>query len=114
MSEALVTIEGMNYSASYPSEDGDLAVLAGIVGVVESSDTAARAAQITQVRALARAGQLAEKQSRGASARVKAHEMALRSIAAEIAGVLRLTDRAVQHRIDQARELVEELSLIHI
>ncbi|PZU44375.1 MAG: hypothetical protein DI566_12485, partial [Microbacterium sp.] len=41
------------------------------------------------------------------SARVRVHEMALRSIAAELGGVLRVTDRTVQARIDEARDLVE-------
>lgn len=33
--------------------------------------------------------------------------MALRSIAAEVGGILRVTDRTVQQRIGEAREIVE-------
>ncbi|TPW77014.1 DUF222 domain-containing protein [Schumannella sp. 10F1B-5-1] len=56
---------------------------------------------------LARAGRLAEKQARGASANVRAHDMALRSIAAELAALLGVADRTVQARIGEAREIVE-------
>lgn len=100
-------MEGTAHDASYPNEDADVAVLADIVSGIETFSEAHRHAQIGEVRMLARAGQLAEKQSRGASERVKAHEMALRSIAAEIAGVVRVTDRTVQRRIDDARQIVE-------
>lgn len=107
MSDPPTTMEGMAHDASYPNEDADLAMLAEIVSGIESFSEANRHAQIGELRMLARAGQLAEKQSRGASERVKAHEMALRSIAAEIAAVIRVADRTVQRRIGDAREIVE-------
>ncbi len=87
--------------------DGDVTALAALVADAEVAADAARAAQIREVRVLAAAGVLAEKQAAGASERVKAREMALRGIAAELAGVFVATDRTVQRRIDEARDLVE-------
>ncbi|PZU44249.1 MAG: hypothetical protein DI566_12490, partial [Microbacterium sp.] len=63
--------------------DADIAALAEIVAGVERVETQLTAAQVAQVRLLARAGQLAASQAADSSARVRAHEMALRSIAAE-------------------------------
>ncbi|MGZ0070068.1 HNH endonuclease, partial [Microbacterium arborescens] len=87
--------------------DADVAALAGLVADAEGAADAARLAQIREVRVLAAAGVLAEKQSAGASEKVKAREMALRGIAAELAGVFVTTDRTLQRRIDEARDLVE-------
>jgi hypothetical protein len=64
------------------------------------------AAQVAEVRVLARAGQLAEREAAALRGRCE-HDMVLRSIAAELGGVLRVTDRTVQQRIGEARELVE-------
>ncbi|MGZ0067544.1 DUF222 domain-containing protein, partial [Microbacterium arborescens] len=87
--------------------DGDVDVLAELVADAEGIADAARAAQVREVRLLAAAGQLAESQSAGAPEKVKAREMALRGIAAELAGVFVTTDRTLQRRIDEARDLVE-------
>lgn len=87
--------------------DGDVGVLAEIVAAVESVEAQLTAAQVAEVRLLARAGQLAEKQSASSRANVRVHDMALRSIAAEVGGILRVTDRTVQQRIGEAREIVE-------
>ncbi|OYC98327.1 HNH endonuclease signature motif containing protein [Microbacterium sp. Yaish 1] len=87
--------------------DGDVDVLAQLVADAEGAADAARLAQIREVRVLAAAGVLAEKQSAGASEKVRAREMALRGIAAELAGVFVTTDRTLQRRIDEARDLVE-------
>ncbi|OYC97637.1 HNH endonuclease [Microbacterium sp. Yaish 1] len=87
--------------------DGDVDVLAQLVADAEGVSDAARAVQIREVRVLAAAGVLAEKQAAGASEKVKAREMALRGIAAELAGVFVATDRTLQRRIDEARDLVE-------
>ncbi|MDR6166209.1 hypothetical protein QE367_000413 [Microbacterium paludicola] len=87
--------------------DGDVAALAALVADAEGVSDAARAVQIREVRVLAAAGVLAEKQAAGASERVKAREMALRGIAAELAGVFVATDRTLQRRIDEARDLVD-------
>ncbi|MDQ1216803.1 HNH endonuclease signature motif containing protein [Microbacterium arborescens] len=87
--------------------DGDVDVLARLVADAEGVSDAARAVQIREVRVLAAAGVLAEKQAAGASEKVKAREMALRGIAAELAGVFVTTDRTLQRRIDEARDLVE-------
>lgn len=85
-----------------------MASLAEIVADVESTERHVTVAQVAQLRVLARAGQLAETQAAGAAARVRAHDMALRAIAAEVGGVLRATDRTVQRRIDEARTIVED------
>jgi hypothetical protein len=87
--------------------DGDVAALARLVADAEGVSDAARAVQIREVRVLAAAGVLAEKQAAGASEKIKGREMALRGIAAELAGVFVATDRTVQRRIDEARDLVE-------
>ncbi|MDQ1215160.1 HNH endonuclease signature motif containing protein [Microbacterium arborescens] len=87
--------------------DGDVDVLAQLVADAEGAADVVRAGQIREVRVLAAAGVLAEKQTAGASEKVKAREMALRGIAAELAGVFVTTDRTLQRRIDEARDLVE-------
>ncbi|GAD32780.1 hypothetical protein MTS1_00123 [Microbacterium sp. TS-1] len=87
--------------------DGDVDVLAQLVADAEGVSDAALAVQIREVRVLAAAGALAEKQATGASEKIKAREMALRWIAAELAGVFVATDRTLQRRIDEARDLVE-------
>ncbi|WP_405373957.1 MULTISPECIES: DUF222 domain-containing protein [unclassified Microbacterium] len=84
-----------------------LVSLASIVAGVEATERQVAAAQIAQLRVLAEAGRLAEAQTVGTDARVRAHDMALRSIAAEVGGVLRTTDRTVQRRIDEACTIVE-------
>ncbi|MCC9055071.1 13E12 repeat family protein, partial [Microbacterium sp. F2E] len=94
------------YSGSMGS-DADVAALVSIVGEVEGAAAVVRAGQVAEVRALAAAGQLAARQAAGSPAAVRAHDMALRSVAAELGGVLRVTDRTVQSRIDEARDLVE-------
>ncbi|GLJ81214.1 HNH endonuclease signature motif containing protein [Microbacterium imperiale] len=87
--------------------DADVAALAELVADAAGVTDAARAVQIREVRVLAAAGRLAERQAAGADERVKAREMALRSIAAELAGVFVTTDRTLQRRIDEARDLVD-------
>src|SRR6478609_184495 len=74
-------------------------------GMGSDADVAALAALVAE------AGALAEQQSAGASERVKAREMALRGIAAELAGVFAATDRTLQRRIDEARDLVDNYPL---
>ena len=96
----------MSSSGGFGS-DADAAALAALVAEADRAVDVVRAAQIREVRVLAAAGRLAAKQAAGASERVKAREMALRGIAAELAGVFVLTDRTVQRRIDDACDLVE-------
>lgn len=107
MSDPLSTIVFMYESPRVSESDGDAAALAEIAAGVESVDAVLRVAEIAQVRLLARAGQLARKQASGSPASVRLHDMALRSIAAELGGILRVADRTVQRRIDDARTLVE-------
>ncbi|EZP27780.1 HNH endonuclease signature motif containing protein [Microbacterium oleivorans] len=97
MTEAMETPGGGNY----------LAALAGIVADVSDVARQVAAAQIAELRVLAAAGRLAEAQAISANAKVRLHDMALRSIAAEVGGVLRTTDRTVQRRIGEARTIIE-------
>ncbi|MFI8633847.1 DUF222 domain-containing protein [Microbacterium sp. NPDC077663] len=90
-----------------PGGDDYLATLAGIVANVDSVARRIAAAQIEELRVLAAAGRLAEAQTAQRNARVQVHDMALRSIAAEVGGVMRVTDRTVQRRIGEARTLIE-------
>ncbi|GLJ80473.1 HNH endonuclease signature motif containing protein [Microbacterium imperiale] len=96
----------MSSSAGFGS-DADAAALAALVTDAEGAVDVVRAGQIREVRVLAAAGRLAQQQAAGASERVKSHEMALRGIAAELAGVFAATDRTLQRRIDEALDLVE-------
>lgn len=84
-----------------------VAVLSSLVADTEAVARAVTAAQVAEVRVLARAGRLAASEAAGQCASVREHDMVLRSIAAELGGVLRVTDRTAQQRIGEARELVE-------
>lgn len=86
---------------------GYVTALAGLVSDAEGVAAALTQAQVAEVRMLARAGRLAEREVASQSGSVREHDMVLRSIAAELGGVLRVTDRTVQQRIGEARELVE-------
>ncbi|TQJ30688.1 HNH endonuclease signature motif containing protein [Microbacterium sp. SLBN-146] len=88
--------------------DGDTAILAEVVSEVEKTQAVIAAAQAAQTRALARAGEVARRQAARSHASVRVHDMALRGIAAEVAGVLRVTDRSVQRQIGDATTLVED------
>lgn len=88
--------------------DADAAALAEIVHDVEKTQALIAAAQAAQTRAFARAGEGARKQGARALARVREHDMALRAIAAEVAGVMSTSDRSVQRSIDEASVLVED------
>ncbi|TQJ31508.1 HNH endonuclease signature motif containing protein [Microbacterium sp. SLBN-146] len=88
--------------------DGDAAILADVVAEVQKTQAVIAAAQAAQIRALARAGDLARTQAVRSRRNVRDHDMALRGIAAEVAGVMRLADRSVQRQIGDALNLVEE------
>ncbi|GAB3411282.1 hypothetical protein GCM10027515_32630 [Schumannella luteola] len=115
--EKLATTPGRDGQASFADGGGvdfvnaggggGVVTLPGLVGEAEAALALLTAGQVAEVRMLARAGQLAEIEAADASANVRAHDMALRSIAAEIGGVLRSPDRTVQRRIGEAREIVE-------
>ncbi|MEV8023570.1 DUF222 domain-containing protein [Microbacterium sp. NPDC080220] len=91
----------------FPFEDDFAATLRAIVDDVASVAREVASAQIAELRILAAAGRLAEAQTAQRNARVQVHDMALRSIAAEVGGVMRVTDRTVQRRIGEARTLIE-------
>ena len=97
----------MTDAAENPGGEDYLATLTGIVSDVDSVARRIAAAQIDELRVLAAAGRLAEVQTAQRNARVQVHDMALRSIAAEVGGVMRVTDRTVQRRIGEARTLIE-------
>ncbi len=90
-----------------PDGEAYLAAIAGIVADVEEAGRVVAAGQIAELRVLAAAGRLAEVQSAHSDANVLLHDMALRSISAEVAGAMRLTDRTVQRRIGEARVTIE-------
>ncbi|HCJ48034.1 MAG TPA: HNH endonuclease, partial [Microbacterium sp.] len=98
----------MTSTAETPGSDAFHASLAGLVHSVEGSERRVAAAQIEQLRLLAAAGRLAESQAAGSPGRVREHDMILRSIAAELGGVMRVADRTVQRRISEARVIVED------
>lgn len=100
-----------NGLASGIANDGDDDALAALVADAEVAADAARLAQIREIRVLAAAGQLAERQAASTSERVKTREMTTREIAAELAGVFVSTDRTLQRRIDEAQDLVENYPL---
>ena len=97
----------MTDAAETPGGEDYLATLAGVVADVDSAARRIAAAQIEELRALAAAGRLAEAQTAQRNARVQVHDMALQSIAAEVGGVMRVTDRTVQRRIGEARTMIE-------
>ncbi|GAB2711870.1 hypothetical protein BKA24_002984 [Microbacterium marinum] len=98
----------MTHTAETPGSDAFLASLAGFVHEVESAGRQVAAAQVRELRVLAAAGRLAESQAAGSPGRVREHDMILRSIAAELGGVMRVADRTVQRRISDARAIVED------
>jgi len=75
----------MHSNAVIDFSDTDVAELSAIVTAVERANADRAAAEVAQVRALARAGALAARQAAGQASRVRAHDMALRGIAAELA-----------------------------
>ncbi|MEW1833552.1 DUF222 domain-containing protein [Microbacterium sp. NPDC079995] len=97
----------MTDATETPDGEDYLATLAGIVADVGDVAVELARVQIRELRALAAAGRLAEAQTAQRNARVQVHDMALRSIAAEVGGVMRVTDRTVQRRIGEARTLIE-------
>ncbi|TDL46099.1 HNH endonuclease signature motif containing protein [Microbacterium oleivorans] len=90
-----------------PGGEAYLAAIAGIVADAEDIGRQIAAGQIAELRMLAAAGQLADQQGARKDANVLLHDMALRSISAEVAGAMRMTDRTVQRRIGEARLTIE-------
>ncbi|MEU2204485.1 DUF222 domain-containing protein [Microbacterium oleivorans] len=97
----------MTDAAETPGGEDYLATLAGIVADAGDVAVELARAQVRELRMLAAAGRLAEAQTAQRNARVQVHDMALRSIAAEVGGVMRVTDRTVQRRIGEARTMIE-------
>lgn len=87
--------------------DAQSAALAEAAHLLRRSQDAAAEARAMMTRALAMGGRIAEDVASTSDSRVREHDMALRSIAAEFAGILMMDDRTVQRRIGDARELEE-------
>ncbi|MFS0868071.1 DUF222 domain-containing protein [Microbacterium sp. 179-B 1A2 NHS] len=98
----------MTSTAELPGADPDGTALADLVYEVAGVERRLALVQIVQLRLLACAGRLAEQQAAGASARVQAHEMAVRAISAELGGAMKVSDRTVQRRIGEARIIVDD------
>ncbi|MCO7203950.1 HNH endonuclease [Microbacterium sp. CnD16-F] len=97
----------MTDAAETPGGEDYLAALAGVVADAGDVAVELARAQVRELRMLAAAGRLAEAQIAQRNGRVQVHDMALRSIAAEVGGVMRVTDRTVQRRIGEARTMTE-------
>ncbi|MCK6081725.1 HNH endonuclease, partial [Microbacterium sp. EYE_5] len=97
----------MTEAVDTPGGEDHFAVLAGILADVAEVEREAAAVQIRQLRILASAGHLAQAQAVKAGTRVRMHDMALRAIAAEVGGVMRVADRTVQRRIDDALVIID-------
>ncbi|GAB2703659.1 hypothetical protein BKA24_001500 [Microbacterium marinum] len=91
-----------------PGSDAFTASLAEIVHGAEGIGAALAAAQIQEIRMLAAAAALAERTVAGSPQRVRERDMVERSIAAELGGVARVTDRTMQRRMEEARTIVED------
>lgn len=87
--------------------DADAAELAAVVNGIESTERELAAVEVRRVRLLARAGQVALRQTAEQDRRIAVRDMALRGIAAEVAGPARRSDRAMQAQIGEALMLVE-------
>ena len=91
-----------------PGSDAFTASLAEIVHGAEGIGAALAAAQIQEIRMLAAAAALADRAVAGSPQRVRERDMVERSIAAELGGVARVTDRTMQRRMEEARTIVED------
>lgn len=97
----------MSRSTTVEFTAADSAALDDVLRTIAHEQAVVNAAQARLTRALARADALADRLAAGASAAVRERDMARRSIAAEIAVPLHLSDRAVQHQMSDASTLVE-------
>ncbi|QEW00361.1 DUF222 domain-containing protein [Microbacterium caowuchunii] len=84
--------------------DAEHTARAAIVAEVLSAEAAVASAQAAAARAYAKAAAHAEETARDGAARDR--DMAARSLAAEIGCAGRMSDRTVQHRMDDAEALV--------
>ena len=91
-----------------PGSDAFTASLAEIVHGAEGIGAALATAQIQEMRMLAAAAALADRAVAGSPQRVRERDMVERSIAAELGGVARVTDRTMQRRMEEARTIVED------
>jgi hypothetical protein len=87
------------------ASEGDAVVAAALQRVLDAEAIIA-AAEVDKLRALGLVGLHAEKIGAMTSSKAKGTETALRSIAAEFAAAMRVSDRTVKHQIGDAVELV--------
>jgi hypothetical protein len=88
-------------------DDADAAAVAEILHEIETTNTVIAAAQAAQMRALARANEVADRQGARSGTRVRDREMAERAIAAELACAMRVSDRTMQRRMSEAQTVAE-------
>ena len=98
----------MSSPAETPGSDAFTASLAGLAHGMAGLAQDSAAVQIREMRLLAAAAALAEKTAAGSPARVREQDMVLRSISAELGAIMRVADRTMQRRIDEARTIVED------
>jgi len=96
----------MTTTLPFGTSDADAAAMAGLVSRSHGLRANRNAAEAAEIRLLAEAGRLALRQARARSA--KAREMALRSIAAELATAANDSDRAMRAQIDRAMTFVDD------
>lgn len=92
--------------AAHPTE-GEQALLGGLVGSLIQTRTAIAALQALETQMLAAAVALADEQSARGPADTAVADIPLRSIAAEVAAALRLSDRSVQRQLSDAATIVQ-------
>jgi hypothetical protein len=95
----------MATTTPFGANDADHAVMASLVSGMRSDDAAVSAAQAQRVRRLAEAATFVAERTRGQAARVQ--DMAMRSIAAELACAMRVSDRTVLTQMNDALVMVE-------
>jgi hypothetical protein len=97
----------MHSTAAEEALDADDAFAALVAGITRTNAIIAEA-QAEQTRYLAEVGQLAERMTVSSPLSARDHDIQLRSFAAEIGALLRVSDRTVQSRIGRARTVVED------
>jgi hypothetical protein len=95
----------MTSKTPFGADDADHAVMEALVSGIRADDAAVSAAQAQRVRRLADAAQFVADRTRGQAARVQ--DMAMRSLAAELACAMRVSDRTVLAQMNDALVLVE-------
>lgn len=88
--------------------DADAAAVASVVHRVAKANAELAAAQAALAHALADGVRIASAQAAASPSRVRDRDMALRAIAAELAGESRISDRTMQSRMSAADQLAHD------